>query len=118
MNTRIEQMNNKVYCAYCGKELQDKRFSLYPNQPLICTCEKATRELELYDELKDLYNVPLANSIIDMKVEAYRNKLLGKQVPASPNITCGTFCDSANSHTTLTNNLSTPLSEFGTTILS
>ena len=111
MNTRIEQMNNKVYCAYCGEELQDKRFPLYPNQPLICTCEKATRELELYDELKDLYNAKLADSIIDMKVEAYRNRLLGKRVSTSPSMVVNEItCDPANP--------STHLSEFGTVILS
>lgn len=83
MNTRIEQMNNKVYCAYCGKELQDIRYAAYPRQSLICTCEKAKRELELCDELKDLYNAPLADSVIDMKIEAYHDTLLGKNVMAT-----------------------------------
>lgn len=79
MNTRTEKINNTIYCAYCGKILKDEiyGFSTYPEQPLICNCEKAKRELELCDELKKLYNTPLAESLIDAKVEAYRDALIG-----------------------------------------
>ena len=81
MNTRTERMNNKAYCAYCGKELRDYSYGICPEPPLICNCEKAKRELELYDELKKLYNAPLAESLIDMKVVAYKNILLGINTP-------------------------------------
>lgn len=86
MNTRTESMNNKTYCAYCGKELRDYGncfIHTYPETPVICNCEKAKRELELYDELKGLYSTPLAETLIDMKVKKYRDKLLGIQNPCS-----------------------------------
>ena len=86
MNTRTESMNNKAYCAYCGKELKDYNNCYihdYPIQPLVCDCKKAKRELELYNELKKMYNAPLAESLIDMKVEMYRNSLLGQYVDCS-----------------------------------
>lgn len=79
MNTRTERMNNKAYCAYCGKELRDysNRFiHSYYGLPIVCNCEKAKRELELYDELKKLYDAPLAESLMDMKVEESRDMLL------------------------------------------
>lgn len=79
MNTRTEKIDNTIYCAYCGKILKDEiyGFSTYPEQPLICNCKKAKIELELCDELKKLYNAPLADSLIDVKVGAYRNALVG-----------------------------------------
>ena len=79
MNTRTEKIDKIIYCAYCGKVLEYTvyGFSTYPEQPLICNCEKAKRELELCDELKKLYNTPLAESLINAKVEAYRDALVG-----------------------------------------
>lgn len=77
MNTRTEDINGYVYCAYCGKLLRDPNYGIYPEPPLICDCEKAKEELELYDKLKNLYNHPLADNLIEIKVADYRNKLLG-----------------------------------------
>ena len=48
---------------------------------MICNCEKAQEESELYKKLKDLYNYPLADNLIEMKVNNYRNKLLGIKAP-------------------------------------
>ena len=81
MNTRTERMNNKAYCAYCGKELRDYNHGICPEPPLVCNCEKAKRELELYKEIRELYNMPLSESLIDMKVSEYRSKILGTYVP-------------------------------------
>lgn len=84
MNTRTERMNNKEYCAYCGKELRSYGYcTLSLNLPLVCDCEKAKRELELYDELKVLHSLPLAETLIDMKVKEYRDKLLGVYNPTT-----------------------------------
>lgn len=77
MNSRTEDINGYVYCAYCGKLLRDSNCGIYPEPPLICDCEKAKEELELYDKLKNLYKHPLADSLIEIKVADYRNKLLG-----------------------------------------
>lgn len=87
MNTRTERMNNKAYCAYCGKELRDYNYGVCPEPSLVCNCEKANRELELYGELKALYNAPIAEILIDMKVEEYKNKLLGINIPTYTSIT-------------------------------
>ena len=80
VRTRTETFNGTIYCAYCGKILNDgsSAISCYPEQPLTCDCEKAKQELRLYDELKALYNSPLAENLIEKKVEIYRNSLLGK----------------------------------------
>lgn len=88
MNTRTEKINNKVYCAYCGKELKnydyDNSFvhvissSNTYNSLIVCDCEKAKFELELCKQLKELYNLPLSEILIDIKVEQYRNELLKK----------------------------------------
>ena len=78
MNTRTENINGDVYCAYCGKLLKEySNFGICPEPPLICNCKKAKEELKLYDKLKDLYNYPLADNLIKIKVENYRNELLG-----------------------------------------
>lgn len=77
MNTRTENINGHVYCAYCGKLLKSSELSVYPEPPIICNCEKAHEESELYKKLKDLYNYPLADNLIEMKVNNYRNELLG-----------------------------------------
>lgn len=53
---------------------------MYPDPPLMCNCEKAKEELKLYDELKALYNQPLADSLIEKKVDNYRNVLKGNSV--------------------------------------
>lgn len=77
MNTRTENINGHVYCAYCGKLLKDHNFSVYPEPLMICNCEKAKEELKLYDRLKSLYSYPLADNLIEIKVNNYRNELLG-----------------------------------------
>ena len=83
MNTRTEKINAVEYCAYCGKSLRDYDcgYAIHPKPPLICNCEKAKEELGLYNKLRDLYNAPLAESLIDKKVEKYRNQLLGIEEP-------------------------------------
>lgn len=75
--TRTENINGNVYCAYCGKLLKDSNFSVYPERPMFCNCEKALEELKLYDKLKELYNSPLAKNLIELKINDYRNQLLG-----------------------------------------
>lgn len=75
MNTRTENINEFIYCAYCGKLLKNPNYAKYPESPLICSCEKAKKELKLYDELKELYNSKLADNIIDLKVELYKKRL-------------------------------------------
>lgn len=75
--TRTENINGNVYCAYCGQLLKDSNFSVYHERPMFCNCEKALEELKLYDKLKELYNSPLADSLIELKVNDYRNQLLG-----------------------------------------
>lgn len=77
MNTRTEVISGYTYCAYCGKELKNPHYGMCPEPPTICNCEKAKEELDLYKKLKDLYNAPLAESLIDKKVQKYRNELLG-----------------------------------------
>lgn len=83
MNTRTEKIGSVEYCTYCGKSLRDYNcgYAIYPNESLTCNCEKAKEELYLYKRLKDLYNVPLAESLIDKKVQRYRNELLGIKEP-------------------------------------
>lgn len=81
MNTRTEVISGYTYCAYCGKELKNPHYGMCPEPPTICNCEKAKEELDLYDKLKDLYNAPLAESLIDKKVQKYRNELLGIKEP-------------------------------------
>ena len=77
MNTRTEVFNRYTYCAYCGKELKDPYCGMLPELPTVCNCEKANEELALYEKLKELYNTPLAESLIEKKVQKYRNELLG-----------------------------------------
>lgn len=67
MNTRTENLNGYVYCAYCGCELQNPGCGIFPTQTLICSCEKAKEELALYNKLKELYNSPLHDSLVDKK---------------------------------------------------
>lgn len=83
MNTRTERIGTIEYCSYCGKSLRDYDcgYAIHPELPLICNCEKAKEELDLYKRLKELYNVPLAESLIDKKVQKYRNELLGIKEP-------------------------------------
>lgn len=81
MNTRTENIEGNIYCAYCGKELRSLHHSVFPHSPLICTCEMAKEELELYNKLRILYNYPLANDLIEKKVNLYRNQLLGITPP-------------------------------------
>ena len=81
MNTRTEVISGYTYCAYCGKELKNHYYGIYPEPPTVCNCEKAKEELDLYKKLKDLYNAPLAEILIDKKVQKYRNELLGIKEP-------------------------------------
>lgn len=81
MNTKLESISGNVYCAYCGNILKDRNSQVYPEPQLICTCEKAKEEMELYDKLRDLYNLPLADNLIELKVKIYRNKLKGIEEP-------------------------------------
>lgn len=81
MNTRTESMDGYVYCAYCGKELKNPHYGMCPEPPTICNCEKAKQELDLYDQLRSLYNAPIAESLIEKKVQKYRNQLLGIKEP-------------------------------------
>ena len=80
MNTRTERIHNNIYCAYCGRNMRDMNYGICPEPPLICNCDKAKEEMRLYDELKRLYNHPLHDSLIDKKVEIYKNKLKGISV--------------------------------------
>lgn len=81
MNTRTEIISGYTYCAYCGKELKNPHYGMSPEPPTICNCEKAKEELDLYKKLRDLYNEPLAESLINKKVQKYRNELLGIKEP-------------------------------------
>ena len=84
IKTRTEKINDVTYCAYCGAVLRDENntmYHTYPEPPVICQCEKAKEELRLYDEIKKLYNEPMHESVVEKKVEIYRNNLLGKQTP-------------------------------------
>lgn len=81
MTTRTEIINRYTYCAYCGKELKNPHYGICPEPPTICNCEKAKEELDLYKRLRELYNAPLAESLIDKKVQKYRNELLGIKEP-------------------------------------
>ena len=80
METRIEKIGNHIYCAYCGKLLNipERTALCYPNiTDYTCDCEKAKEELELCKKIKELYSLPLAENIINIKVELYKNRLLG-----------------------------------------
>lgn len=104
MNTRVEVIFGNTYCAYCGKILKDKNDPpMWPDRELCCDCEKANEELELYHKLKSLYNMPLPDNLIDLKVEAYRAKLKNEApldmslgIVHIPNHICSTYstpCD-------------------------
>ena len=92
MDTRTEEINGTIYCAYCGKVLRKNNYnnnltgwaccdSAYHPTYLTCDCEKAKEELNLYQQLKDLYNLTLSENLIDIKVKLYKNKLLGIKEP-------------------------------------
>ena len=81
IKTRTETINYVTYCAYCGKVLKDESnaaYHIWPEQPAVCGCEKAKEELRLYDEIMKLYNEPMHETIVEKKVEIYRNELLGQ----------------------------------------
>lgn len=92
MDTRTEEINGTIYCAYCGKVLRKNNYNnsltgwaccdsaCHPVY-LTCDCEKAKEELNLYQQLKDLYNLTLSENLIDIKVKLYKNKLLGIKEP-------------------------------------
>ena len=80
MNTRTETIDGTTYCAYCGKELQHSHFHITPSPTLVCNCMFAKEEQDLCDRIKQLYSMPLAESLIELKVEKYRNELLGRTV--------------------------------------
>lgn len=81
MNTKHESIDSITYCAYCGKILDDQRCLCHPTPPLICDCEKAKEELKIYDNLKRFYREPLAEKLVEIKVNKYRNELLGIKEP-------------------------------------
>lgn len=84
IKTRTEKINDVTYCTYCGKVLRDESNAMchtWPEPPVICQCEKAKEELRLYDEIKKLYNEPMHESLVEKKVEIYRNELLN--IPTS-----------------------------------
>lgn len=86
MGTRAERIDNHIYCAYCGKLLNMPEYimSYYPDiTDYVCDCEKAEEELELCKKIKELYNLPLAEKIIDIKVKKYKNQLLGIKTEGS-----------------------------------
>ena len=79
ISTRTETINNNVYCAYCGKLLKDNNsgIHIYPEPPVFCMCENAEKEKEIYLQLKKMYEMPMHEDLIEMKVCMYKNKLLG-----------------------------------------
>ena len=101
MNTRTEIINGYTYCSYCGKELKNPHYGICPEPPMICNCEKAKEELDLYDKLRKLYNAPLAESLIDKKVQKYRNELLGikESVYYAEGLVSATCVDGLNAST-------------------
>lgn len=104
MNTRTEVISGYTYCAYCGKELKNPHYGMCPEPPTICNCEKAKEELNLYKKLRDLYNAPLAEILIDKKVQKYRNELLGIREPVHygnlASVTCADGLTSINTEIT------------------
>ena len=112
MNTRTEVINGYTYCAYCGKELKNPYLGTALEPSTICDCEKAKEELDLYKKLRDLYNAPLAESLIDKKVQKYRNELLGIKEPV---YACATNIAPLTSHNVLT--IDDTLSQIGTITL-
>ena len=102
MNTRIEVINGYTYCAYCGRELKNPHYGICPEPPMICNCELAKEELNLYTKLKELYNSPLAESLIEKKVQKYRNELLGIKEPLyiNNNITSLNYVDTLSTKET------------------
>ena len=87
MDTRTQELNGYFYCAYCGKELKNANFSMWPTPDLKCDCEKAQEELKLYADLKALYSSPIAECLVDKLVDNYRNELLGvKRVCNNPSL--------------------------------
>lgn len=91
MNTRTENINGYIYCAYCGKELKNPCYGICPEPPLICNCEKAKHEMDLYEQLKELYNAPLSDKLIEMKVDEYRKQLTGQKRHTGNTIVTGDF---------------------------
>lgn len=88
--TRPETIEGTTYCAYCGKVLQSRSenymdlnltigqapLQYRQEKDLVCDCELAQEELSLYDKLGELYKRPVHDSLIEIKVSIYRNKLL------------------------------------------
>lgn len=85
--TRMIEINRNYYCAYCGKLIKDNNYHITPERPCICDCENAKAELALYDTLAKLYTLPIANNLVEMKVNAYKDALIsGRECPsAAPN---------------------------------
>lgn len=105
MTTRTEVINGYTYCAYCGKELKNPHYGICPEPPTICNCEKANEELNLYKKLRELYNAPLAESLIEQKVQKYRNELLGIKEPVCyENLASVTCVDGYSLNSDFTNN--------------
>lgn len=81
--TRTETIGNSVYCAYCGKLLHSGDYIISPEPYVGCDCESASEEKDLFNQLRKLYLKPIADSLIEMKVDAYRNKLKGVRIDNS-----------------------------------
>lgn len=79
--TRIETIGDTTYCAYCGKALHTNNYSIYPEVTIGCDCELATQEMDLFKQMQSLYARPLADSLVELKVEAYRSRLRGEPSP-------------------------------------
>ena len=71
----------------------------YSSVSLVYAGKKAKEELDLYKKLRKLYNAPLAESLIEKKVQKYRNELLGIKEPVyyADSITNITCADALNS---------------------
>ena len=76
--TRTEFINGTHYCAYCGKPLNHSYITISPKPPLLCNCEKAMEERDLWHKLEELYKSPLADDLIEIKVDTYRRQLRGE----------------------------------------
>ena len=78
--TKHIKINENTYCSYCGKVLRDGSFLSSRWASVICECEKAKKERSLKFELDSLLRTPLAENLVELELERYKNELLGKTV--------------------------------------
>lgn len=82
--TRVIDINGDIYCAYCAKLLKSRNYHMVPEPRCICNCEKAREELQIYESLSKLYSLPIADELIEMKVNNYKSDLIsGRESPSS-----------------------------------